>query len=517
MAAAARSAHLLGRPGVARPFARPPAPSPSAVRSEELPAELPDDPGSRFEAVRVVVGEHRARLLRLGLHLLVAALPLLAISAHVFGIAPMNVTAGLLVVPLTLVTLLLGVFSPSGEERLLLSGAMWGVLATLVYDAVRLDTVYLLGWWGDFIPRVGTWILGSGSAADAGSPVVGAVVGYLWRYVGDGGGIGVAFFVLVAATGLRRWGERATVAASVTFAVFPVWTGLVATVALAPRGQQQMFPLTPATVLLSLVGHLVFGLVLGLGCARCRRLEEYWPWTPLLDLRRGAAVAGPAPVRPARADGWGPPALVTTGGDDPERTEIRPLTPPRPVGRSPRQGTPAPARSGLGAGARARHAARPGARGPRRAGACPGRSRARPARARVRGRTPRPRAPTPGRARSGPAPRVPRKRHRAARAAASVRDAEAGCRTEGHERVAVGALAPGAAGRAVAGTGGCADAREPVGRARPSRPRSAPRPRAPARRARRRRAGHRRRGRRRDAARLPRGSRRDRGGRRGLG
>ena len=90
-----------------------------------------------------------------------AALPLLAISAHVFGIAPMNVTAGLLVVPLTLVTLLLGVFSPSGEERLLLSGAMWGVLATLVYDAVRLDTVYLLGWWGDFIPRVGTWILGS--------------------------------------------------------------------------------------------------------------------------------------------------------------------------------------------------------------------------------------------------------------------------------------------------------------------------------------------------------------------
>ncbi len=331
MAEAARSAHPLGRPGVAPPLARPPAPWPSAVRPDELADELPDDPGSRFEAVRVFVGEHRARLLRLGLHLLVAALPLLAISAHVFGIAPMNVTAGLLVVPLTLVTLLLGVFSPSGEERLLLSGAMWGVLATLVYDAVRLDTVYLLGWWGDFIPRVGTWILGSGSAADAGSPVVGAVVGYLWRYVGDGGGIGVAFFVLVAATGLRRWGERATVAASVTFAVFPVWTGLVATVALAPGGQQQMFPLTPATVLLSFVGHLVFGLVLGLGCARCRRLEEYWPWTPLLDLRRGTA-AGPAPVRPARADGWGPPALVTTGGDDPERTEIRPLTPPRPAG-----------------------------------------------------------------------------------------------------------------------------------------------------------------------------------------
>ena len=341
----------------------------------------------------------------------------------------MNVTAGLLVVPLTLVTLLLGVFSPSGEERLLLSGAMWGVLATLVYDAVRLDTVYLLGWWGDFIPRVGTWILGSGAAADAGSPVVGAVVGYLWRYVGDGGGIGVAFFVLVAATGLRRWGERATVAASVTFAVFPVWTGLVATVALAPRGQQQMFPLTPATVLLSLVGHLVFGLVLGLGCARCRRLEEYWPWTPLLDLRRGArGGAGAGPARAGRRLGSRRPSSPPAA-DDPERTEIRPLAPPRPVRRPPGWSTAAPARSGLGAGARARHAARPGARGPRRSGAPVGSRadrRGRPARARVRGRTPRPRVPTPGRARSGLAPRVPRKRHRAARAAASVRDAEAG-------------------------------------------------------------------------------------------
>ena len=425
MAEPARSAHPLGRPGVARPFARPPAPWPSAPSP---PGELPDGPGSRCEAVRAFVGEHRARLLRLGLHLLVAALPLLAISAHVFGIAPMNVTAGLLVVPLTLVTLLLGVFSPSGEERLLLSGAMWGVLATLVYDAVRLDTVYLLGWWGDFIPRVGTWILGSGSAADAGSPVVGAVVGYLWRYVGDGGGIGVAFFVLVAATGLRRWGERATVAASVTFAVFPVWTGLVATVALAPRGQQQMFPLTPATVLLSLVGHLVFGLVLGLGCARCRRLEEYWPWTPLLDLRRGApAGAGAGPARTERRLGAAGPRHHRRRRPGAHRDPPAGAAAAR--GRAPRWSTSAPARSGLGAGARARHAARPGARGPRRVrgpGRDPCRSPARPARARGRGRTPRPRAPTPGRARSGLAPRVPRKRHRAARAAASVRDAEAG-------------------------------------------------------------------------------------------
>jgi hypothetical protein len=303
------------------------------------PEELPGDPGSLVRDALAFVDEHRVRLGRLGLHLVVAALPLLAISAHVFGLAPMNVTAGLVVVPLTLAVLLLGVFSPVGEDRIVLMGAVWGVVATLVYDAVRLDTVYLLGWWGDFIPTVGTWILG----VDGGSTAVGAIVGYLWRYVGDGGGIGVVFFVLVAATGLRRWGERVTVAAAVVFAVFPVWTGLIATVAVAPRGERLMFPLTVTTVTLSLLGHLVFGLVLGLGCARCRGLEERWPWPPLLD-RPWAGPAGhgvgitAAPVRaggvgradalddPGPGSGWGPPALVA-GVTGSARAPAGPVTP----------------------------------------------------------------------------------------------------------------------------------------------------------------------------------------------
>ena len=310
------------------------------VRARPVPPEeLPDGPAPWSEAVLAFVTEHRRRLLRLGLHLVVAALPLLAISAHVFGVAPMHLTAGVVVVPLTLVVLLLGLFAPVPEDRLVLAGVVWGVLATLVYDAVRLDTVYLLGLWGDFIPTVGTWIVD----VDAGSSVVGAIVGYLWRWVGDGGGIGVAFFVLVAATGLRRWGQRATVTAAVVFAVFPVWTGLVATVAIAPRGEQQMFPLTVTTVSLSLLGHLVFGLVLGLGCARCGRLEEYWPWTPLLDLRHGTRVADVSvAARPVVDDAWGPPALVTAGGDDPEITEIRVERPGR--------GPAASRRAAVGAG-----------------------------------------------------------------------------------------------------------------------------------------------------------------------
>jgi hypothetical protein len=271
------------------------------------------------------------------------------------------------VVPLLIVVGLLALFSPAGEERLIGRAVAWGVVATLVYDVVRLDTVYLLGWWGDFIPTVGTWILHTGPA-----PGVGAgIVGYLWRYVGDGGGIGVTFFVLAAATGLHRRGPRTTVVAAVVFAVVPVWAGLIATVALAPRGQSLMFPLTATTVSLSLLGHLVFGLVLGLGAARCGDLQRWWPWAPLVDLdalvARGRAMAArpPAPPRaaspaprPPRSALFPPTtrarpdlARPDLARPDPERTAAhphrprrRPVAPPASGRRpgAPRVATPGP-------------------------------------------------------------------------------------------------------------------------------------------------------------------------------
>jgi hypothetical protein len=169
------------------------------------------------------------------------------------------------------------------------------MVACLVYDIFRLDTVYLLGWWDDFIPTMGTWITGRAETRS------GAVVGYLWRYIGDGGGIGIAFFVVALAVGLHRRSRRDVVLAAVTFAVFPVWTGLIATVALAPRGEQLMFPLTTTTVSLSLAGHLIFGLVLGLGFWHCRGVAQFWPWPPLLLADRGPAYHG---VSPATYEAW---------------------------------------------------------------------------------------------------------------------------------------------------------------------------------------------------------------------
>ena len=269
---------------------------------------------------------------------------------------------------------------------------MWGVLATLVYDAVRLDTVYLLGWWGDFIPRVGTWILGSGSAADAGSPVVGAVVGYLWRYVGDGGGIGVAFFVLVAATGLRRWGERATVAASVTFAVFPVWTG--------PRRHGGAGPARAAADVPADAGHRA-PLARRAPRVRPRAGAGVRPLPPPRGVLALDAPARPAAGRRARGRRRSGPRGPTAGGR-------RPSSPPagttRSAPRSARWRRRGPSRARRG-GARPRPLdpasgpvrvldMPPGPAPVVRAGPGPRRTRAdrraRPARARARGRTPRP-------------------------------------------------------------------------------------------------------------------------------
>jgi hypothetical protein len=223
---------------------------------------------------------------RLIAFVLLSALPLLAISAHVFGLVSQRTSATLVIIPLAATLGALAVFVPHPTDRIIGRGVIGGMVACLVYDAFRLFTVYVLGWMGDFIPAMGTWITGD---SDTGA---GAVVGYIWRYFGDGGGIGVAFYVVAFAVGLHRWSNRPerVVLVAVGFAVFPVWSGLVATVALAPRGQELLFRLMPATVIITLIGHLIFGLVLGLGFLYARRGCAEWPWPPLL--------LGRAPVEP---------------------------------------------------------------------------------------------------------------------------------------------------------------------------------------------------------------------------
>jgi hypothetical protein len=191
----------------------------------------------------------------------------LAISAHVFTSVSLMTVALVVLLPLLFVLAAFVIGKPHVSDRLLLAGFLWGLVACAGYDAFRLPTIYGFHLWSDFFGSVGGWATGTKASF---------LVGYLWRYVGDGGGIAVAFFALGATIGARAWSQRATIAFAVAYAVFPVWSGLVLTDVLAPRGHE-LFPLTLPTLALSLVGHLIYGAIMGFGYWKSRELEALWP------------------------------------------------------------------------------------------------------------------------------------------------------------------------------------------------------------------------------------------------
>jgi hypothetical protein len=88
----------------------------------------------------------------------------------------------------------------------------------------------------------------------------------------------VVFFALAATLRAGSWSYPKVVGVAVGYAVCPVWAGLIVTDLLAPAGRQ-LFPLSLTTVSLSLIGHLIFGAILGHGYWMSRRQEKHWPVT----------------------------------------------------------------------------------------------------------------------------------------------------------------------------------------------------------------------------------------------
>lgn len=223
--------------------------------------------------------EHRPSkwlVARVMLVLLLSSMPILGISVDVFGLVSQSTTS-IVVIALCAVLGAIITFAPHRIDMIVGRGLIAGMVACVVYDGARLFAVHVLGLMGDFIPVMGSWVTGEPDTAGS------AAVGYIWRYIGDGGGLGVAFFVVAFALGVDRWSNTRAVLAAVAFAGFPTWTGLIATVALAPHGQEMMFPLNTATISITLIGHLIFGFVLGLAFLKAARRGAHreWPWPPL--------------------------------------------------------------------------------------------------------------------------------------------------------------------------------------------------------------------------------------------
>jgi hypothetical protein len=164
------------------------------------------------------------------------------------GILPLPVATLLIVLPATLLGIVLSLRFPA-YGKLALKGLLIGLIAVFLYDCMRAPFI-LTGIWGDFIPKINMWLFNTSHPN--------WVVGYIWRYVGDGGFMGMAFTVTYCMLKPRVDARIAGVAFGLA-----IWVCLLGTLVLAPHGQQMLFKLTLTTMSLSLLGHLIYGIALG--------------------------------------------------------------------------------------------------------------------------------------------------------------------------------------------------------------------------------------------------------------
>ena len=160
------------------------------------------------------------------------------------------------VIPAYAVMTLVGLRYPAWGKRALL-GLVAGMIATGIYDILRIGLMFA-GLWGDPIPSIGRLAL-----ADPDTPWY---WGYVWRFIGNGGGMGLAFAML-------PWrGVRLGIAYGSAICL-----GLVGLLYFWPVSQQHFFALTPLTAAGGMAGHWVYGAVLGYLTAR---------WLPPVGKRR---------------------------------------------------------------------------------------------------------------------------------------------------------------------------------------------------------------------------------------
>lgn len=180
--------------------------------------------------------------------------PISALALSLMGIFILPVATLILVIPSLAIAIGLSFYDP-GYGRLMLRGFVMGIIAVACYDCVRIPFT-MVGWMDDFIPKIGVMLIGDSNHH--------AVVGYLWRYLGNGGGMGMAFVCAFEILRHRILMLRLLggLKSALLFGFF-VWACLIMTLQISPQGEDIMFVITPTSLLLSLIGHLVFGCTLG--------------------------------------------------------------------------------------------------------------------------------------------------------------------------------------------------------------------------------------------------------------
>jgi hypothetical protein len=255
-----------------QPSAPPTAPPPrryAQVHDDRAPRQQPPPSKRMSRTARYAAAEDAKLLAALRLlfsnpsifpRILYLPVGFIAITALAFAYAealPLPYGTRYAVLPAAAAIVLVSLRYPAWGRRALL-GWVAGVIATGIYDCLRIGLVFA-GLWDDPIPGIGRLALSDPDAS--------YLWGYVWRFAGNGGGMGMAFAML-------PWrGVRSGIIYGTG-----IVSGLVVLLAVWPIAQVHFFPLTPATAAGGVAGHWIYGAVLGWLTAR---------WLPPVGRRPG--------------------------------------------------------------------------------------------------------------------------------------------------------------------------------------------------------------------------------------
>jgi hypothetical protein len=172
------------------------------------------------------------------------ATPILMLSVAYAEFARLPVLLLYVVVPAYTAILFLGALLPN-VGRCVAVGFMAGIVAVLMYDLMRLALSYSQGG-VDPIPHIGFMLMGPGAPW---------WIGYLWRTLGNGAGLGVVYGVLCPK---RWWGPKT----GLVYASM-IGLGMLLVLWMFPQAQEHLFKLTWQTAVNSALGHATYGLTLG--------------------------------------------------------------------------------------------------------------------------------------------------------------------------------------------------------------------------------------------------------------
>ena len=245
---------------------RPPRPREAAGPREAVAPEAPGRPLSRtarraaaedaklLAAIRMLFSN--PSLFPRAIYLAFGFVAITSLGVALTGAVPLPYGFHYAVIPGYTIMLLVGLRYPAWGKRALL-GLLAGMIATGLYDVLRIGLMFA-GLWGDPIPSIGRLATNN--------PDIPWYWGYVWRFLGNGGGMGVAFAMF----------PRRSVKLGIAFGS-AICLGLVGLLYFWPVSQQHFFALTPLTAAGGMAGHWVYGAVLGYLTTR---------WLPPVGQRR---------------------------------------------------------------------------------------------------------------------------------------------------------------------------------------------------------------------------------------